>query len=66
MRLSHCGIGVLLPFLAYSLEERQVKLYVPLLSKVSMLGKGKMIGERIKESSRVKGKTRKARFIHVF
>lgn len=31
-----------------------------------MLGKGKMIGERIKESSRVKGKTRKARFIHVF
>ena len=65
MRLSHCGIGVLLPFLAYSLEERQVK-YVPLLSKVSMLGKGKMIGERIKESSRVKGKTRKARFIHVF
>ena len=65
MRLSHCGIRVLLPFLAYSLEERQVK-YVPLLSKVSMLGKGKMIGERIKESSRVKGKTRKARFIHVF
>ena len=65
MRLSHCGIRVLLPFLAYSLEERQVK-YVPLLSKVSMLGKGKMIGERIKDSSRVKGKTRKARFIHVF